>query len=74
MKILDSYWFTNVGIIGVILVENDAGEQTARIAALEISTTQDADCTLIARNGARLSYGMAKGFFPYIQKKKYKKT
>lgn len=74
IKALDQYWFTNIGIVGIVLIENSLGEQSARIGTLEIATTPEKDALIIASNGAKLSYRMAKAFFPYIKKNKYKKT
>ncbi len=63
MKILKTEWFSTLkGEVGVVLIENEIGQQSARIAPIT-GTNELHDTHLVAEFGAKLSEKQAAGFF-----------
>lgn len=71
MKILNSEWRSARDTVGIVLIENDMGKQSARIGVAR-SPDEFVDAVLIAQNGAKLSFREAQAFFPFIKKEDYK--
>jgi|WetSurMetagenome_2_1015567.scaffolds.fasta_scaffold200679_2 hypothetical protein len=76
-KILSWTWRSARDSVGIVLIENDIGEVSARIGVAK-GNPELSDAEYIAEWGAKLSYNEALGFFPYLQKtdyaNRYKKT
>ena len=63
MKILKTEWFSTLkGEIGVVLIENEIGQQSARIAPVS-GISEMSDSQTVADFGAKLSEKQAAGFF-----------
>lgn len=83
MRILDTTWRSAKDTIGIVLIENDAGEQSARIGPvmtigegtvkIRLNLTEVQDSQYIADHGAKLSFKEAQAFFPWIKEENYKK-
>jgi hypothetical protein len=75
MKILAIEWRSAVDTVGIVLIENDFGQQSARIGAIDTDAfgrSEEHDKQYIANTGAKLIYREAKAFFPFIKKGNYK--
>lgn len=82
-KVIATEWRSARDTVGIVLIENDAGEQSARIGVLKYveiegcyirgAYSDEEDAQYIADNGAKLSFTEAKAFFPWITEEKYKK-
>ena len=61
------------GTFGVILIENDIGEQSARIEIITYPMDELLSSRYISQYGAKLTYKQASGFFDNLDELKYKK-
>lgn len=77
MRILKVEWRSALDTVGIVLIENDMGQQSAKIGVanhiMMLSIDEEADALYIAENGAKLTFNEARGFFPDLDEKKYKK-
>ncbi len=74
-KILGIEWRNARRNVGFVLIENDIGEQSVRVGCAEpFSVDEEQDINMIVDYGSKLSFNEAKGFFPHIEEKKYKKN
>lgn len=65
MKILQTIWITGRDTIGVVLIENEIGQQSARIGIANTGS-ETTDITHIVEWGAKLTEEQAAGFFNQI--------
>lgn len=74
MQILNSIWFHNTNNVPVVFVltENEKGEQCVKIGSAVFGDKEN-EHKFIAKYGAPLTFRQANGFFPKIDKSKYKK-
>jgi hypothetical protein len=76
MKILDSRWLGSLDPIGIVLIEEEDGKNFVKIGTCLIryqeQPNEKIDSEFIAEHGAKLGFTEAVGFFPYLDKDKYK--
>lgn len=67
MKILKSQWFSTLrGDVGIVLIENEIGQQSARMAPVS-GTSEEEDSKAVAEFGVKLSEKQAAGFFENLK-------
>jgi hypothetical protein len=64
--IVDAVWFTDMNNyqIGIVLIFNPSGIWKAYICSQVDITSEENDAQLIAKNGAKVPYAIAKAAFP----------
>ena len=73
-QVLEPIWFNNFfDSICIVLAENESHEQMAYICAVPDGKSESDQVQATINAGSKLTFEQAKGFFPKLDEKIYKK-